>query len=54
MLEIVQGNTVFSDLPRDCKKTQEGPQFPNLIGAVDMYIIKQIRKTRQTPCLTDF
>lgn len=34
MLEIEQGNTVFSDLPTDCKKTQQGPQLPDLIGAV--------------------
>lgn len=37
MLEIVQGNTVFLDVLRACKKTQEGPQLPNLIGAVDIY-----------------
>lgn len=54
MLEIVQGNTVFLDLLRDGKKTQEGPQLPNLIGAVDIDIIKQIKKTRLTPCLTNF
>lgn len=34
MLEIVHGNTVFSDLPRDCKTTQQGSELPNLTGAV--------------------
>lgn len=41
MLEIAQGNTVFSDLLKHCKKTQEGPQLPKLIEALDTYIIKQ-------------